>query len=53
MGVDIFGRPTTSTNSSDTKLNSLKAEDKLMKIDIMNDKTLMKIAKLCKAMILI
>ena len=42
MSVDIFGR-STSTNSqgfaSDTKLQGLKAEDKLMKIDIMNVKT--------------
>ena len=44
MSVDIFGRPTNSQGfASDTKLQSftqgLKAEDKLMKIDIMNVRT--------------
>ena len=38
MSVDIFGRPTTSSINSTTEDN-LKAEDKLMKIDIMNVKT--------------
>ena len=40
MSVDIFGRPTNSQGfASDTKLQGLKAEDKLMKIDIMNVRT--------------
>ena len=43
MSVDIFGRPTNSQGfASDTKLQGLKAEDKLMKIDIMNVKTNMR-----------
>ena len=41
MSVDIFGRPTTSSINSTTEDN-LKAEDKLMKIDIMNVKTNMR-----------
>ena len=42
MSVDIFGRPTTSqglASINSTTEDNLKAEDKLMKIDIMNVKT--------------